>query len=103
MFIVPKVGDLAVAMYVANIQGDGGLLRGVVVSVAEPHSRFNATDKRTVSVKSPDGSEGTSNSSQPVTVLFPAGSPEAREAVRELLASGTRLSSRARAALEGTL
>lgn len=98
-----EIGALADAQYVKNLHGSIGTLRGVVVSVAEPHSRFNATDERTVSVRRPDGSEGTSSSTMPVAVIAPAGSAEAREAVRSLLASGAWLSERARVALEATL
>lgn len=97
------IGALADAEYVANIRGEHATLRGIVISLAGPHSRFNSTDKRTVSVSRPDGSQGTSSSAMPVHIVAAAGTPEAREAVRTLLASGKRLSERQRAALEATL
>ena len=95
-----KIGALADAEHVKNLYGEVGTLRGVIVSVAEPHSQFNATDKRTTSVVAPDGSIRTSSSAMPVRIVAEAGSPEARRAVSELLASGARLSERARKALE---
>lgn len=95
-----KIGALADAEYIASIRGEIATLRGVIVSVAEPHSRFNARDERTASVVAPDGSIRTSSSTMPVRIVAEAGSPEARRAVSELLASGARLSERARKALE---
>lgn len=98
-----QIGALADAEHVTNLYGEIGTLRGVIVSVAEPHSRFNSTDTQTTSVIRPDGSEGTSSSTMPVRVVAATGTPEAREAVRQLLASGKRISERARASLEATL
>lgn len=97
-----EIGALADAQYIVNRYGETAMLRGVIVSVAEPFSRFNATAHRTVSVCRPDGSESTSGSTMPVTVIAAAGTPEAREAVRTLLASGKRFSDRQRTALEAS-
>ena len=98
-----EVGALADAEYVTGISGAVATLRGVVVSVAEPNSRFNAWHERVTSVTRPDGSSGTSSSAMPVTIIAAAGTDQARAAVRELLASGAWLNDRARAALEATL
>ena len=95
-----EVGALADARYIVNRYGETATLRGVIVSVAEPFSRFNRTAHRTVSVCRPDGSESTSGSTMPVAVVAAAGTPDARNAVAQLLASGKRLSDRQRAALE---
>jgi hypothetical protein len=97
------IGALADAEYIVNLYGETATLRGVVISIAEPHSRFNTTDNRTISVRRADGSEGTSGSTLPVRVIASAGSSEACAAVRTLLASGARLSERARTALQATL
>lgn len=98
-----EIGDYARADYVANIRGDRGALDGVVTSIAEPHSRFNSTAERCVSVRRPDGTEGTASSTMPVHRLHPASHLTAQAAIRRLLASHAHLSDRTRAALNACL
>ena len=100
---LPAIGSLVDAEYVTNLYGARAALRGVVISAAGPHTQFNASDSPAVSVVRPCGRERTSGSSLPVEVVADAGTPDARDAVRALLASGAYISPRHRAALEATL
>lgn len=90
-----RIGDLVLAHYVMNGYGQIGKLRGVVVSIGD----FKGTQTTSVYALT----EGTSSSTMEIEPIAEAGSPEAQAAVRELLASGRRISEKAVAKLEATL
>lgn len=81
-----EIGDLVDAEYVANIRGDAGMLRGIVVGVGE----WQGAPTHSVYALG----ESTSSNSLPVHPVAPRDSQEARDALAEILprlTSNTRL------------